>query len=182
MLRARLARWWLGAAAVLGVAGCSLAPKNFRDMLAPAPIVRARAVNLGEDQPEWVAVPALIDRLSDPDQVVRMTANDALRKRTRRDFEFVPWGTVEERQPAVERWRAWWQERAAQAAYPKDDQLRKVSARPAPTGRKRRRRQGQGGPSRWPDTPQSLPQPSTDPTLAPATLPPSVTGSGTGSG
>jgi hypothetical protein len=133
--------------------GCSLAPKSFRDMIHPAPIVRARAVGLDEKQPEWVAVPALIERLNDPDRVVRMTANDGLKERTKRDFGFVAWAPADERARAVSRWKAWWEERRGQAAYPKDENLTKVTTRPA-----RRRRIGgagvQGGttPS-WPATP-----------------------------
>jgi hypothetical protein len=140
--------------------GCSLAPKSFRDMIHPAPIVRARAVGLDDKQPEWVAVPALIDRLNDPDRVVRMTANDGLKERTKRDFGFVAWAPADERAKAVARWKAWWEERRAQAAYPKDDDLRKVATRP-----NRRRRNGdtvdQGG------TDPSLPAPATPTTAAP---------------
>lgn len=180
MLRAAIVGRCLATVVALGMSGCSLAPKNFRDMLAPAPIVRARAVNLSDDQPEWVAVPALIDRLADSDPVVRMTANNALKKRTGRDFGFAEWGSPVERQAAVDRWRGWWDDRARQAAYPKDDQLRKVSAQPAPKRRRWRRGGGQGGPTSWPGTLQSPPQPSADPTLAPAPLPPSFTGSGSG--
>ena len=102
------------------------------------------------------------ERLNDPDRVVRMTANDGLKERTRRDFGFVAWSPANERAEAIARWKGWWEERKAQAAYPKDDQLRKVSIRPA-----RRRRNGdavdQGGtnPS-WPATPPptDLPPPS----------------------
>jgi hypothetical protein len=112
-------------------AGCSLAPKSFRDMIHPAPIVRARAVGLDDKEPERVAIPAMIDRLNDPDRVVRMTANDGLKERTRRDFGFVAWAPEAERASAVDRWRAWWKGRQAQAAYPKDENLTKVSARPA---------------------------------------------------
>jgi len=169
--RAGFLGWLLAASTVSLGSGCSLAPKNFRDMLHSAPIVRARAVGLGNDQPEWVAVPAMIERLGDSDPVVRMTANDSLKERTHRDFQYVPWSPVEERTSAIDRWRAWWKDRAAQAAYPKDEELRKVSAQ---TDRKRRKRRvggGQGGPTAWPNTPQSpspaRPQPSTDPTLTP---------------
>src|SRR4051794_27780927 len=111
--------------------GCSLAPKSFRDMIHPAPIVRARAVGLDEKQPEWVAIPALIERLNDTDRVVRMTANDGLKERTRRDFGFVAWAPADERARAVARWKAWWEERRGQAAYPKDENLTKVTTRPA---------------------------------------------------
>ncbi len=145
--------------------GCSLAPKSFRDMIHPAPIVRARAVGLDEKQPEWVAVPALIDRLNDPDRVVRMTASDGLKERTNRDFGFVAWAPADERAKAITRWKAWWEERRAQAGYPKSDNSRKVATRPV-----RRRRNGdagdQGGtnPS-WPATPATAtPAPSASPT------------------
>ena len=92
-------------------------------MIHPAPIVRARAVGLDDKQPEWVAIPAMIERLNDPDRVVRMTANDGLKERTHRDFGFVAWAPPEERAKAVGRWKAWWEERRAQAAYPKDDEF-----------------------------------------------------------
>jgi hypothetical protein len=125
-------------------AGCSLAPKSFRDMIHPAPIVRARAVGLDDKEPEWVAIPAMIERLNDADRVVRMTANDGLKERTRRDFGFVAWAPPEERAKAVDRWRAWWKERQAQAAYPKDEDLTKVSTRTA-RGRRIGWRGDQGG-------------------------------------
>jgi hypothetical protein len=145
---------------VMSGPGCSLAPKSFRDMIHPAPVVRARAVGLDDKQPEWVAVPALIERLNDPDKVVRMAANDGLKERTRRDFGFVAWAPAEERAKSVALWKGWWESRRAQAAYPKDESLLKVSNRPA-----RRRRNGTSGdqsgttPS-WPATPPQPPQSS----------------------
>lgn len=139
-------------------AGCSLAPKSFRDLIHTAPIVRARAVELDGREPEWVAIPAMIERLNDPDRVVRMTASDRLKERTRRDFGFVAWAPAEERALAVERWRAWWKERQAQAAYPKDAQLNKVSARPD-RGRRIGRRGVQGGTPPWPSNPSSGSEP-----------------------
>lgn len=143
--------------------GCSLAPKSFRDMIHPSPVVRARALGLDDKQPDWVVIPAMIERLNDPDKVVRMVANDGLKERTRRDFGFVAWSPPEERAKAVAAWKAWWEERRAQAAYPKDESLLRVANRPA-----RRRRNGgkgdQGGttPS-WPSPPNltdSTPAPS----------------------
>ena len=145
--------------------GCSLAPKSFRDMIHPAPVVRARAMGLDDKQPEWVAIPAMIGRLNDPDKVVRMTANDGLKERTRRDFGFVAWAPPEERARSIALWKGWWETRRDQAAYPKDDSLLKVANRPA-----RRRRNGdKGDPSgttpSWPATP-TPPPPS--PSAAPA--------------
>ena len=137
-------------AAVAG-SGCSLAPKNFRSMIHPAPIVRARAVGLGEDKPEWVAVPAMIERLKDSDEVVRMTAHDGLKERTHRDFGYIAWAPVEERNKAVERWRTWWKDRAAQAGFPKPGDSTKVTNRPDRVRRKDLISGGQGGPNgSWP--------------------------------
>ncbi len=90
--------------------GCgSLTPRNFRAMMHPAPVVRAGAVGMGDDQPDWVAIPAWIARLDDKDAVVRMAANESLKGRTGQDFGFVPWAETVERGAAVSKWKAWWQ-------------------------------------------------------------------------
>jgi hypothetical protein len=82
----------------------------------PAPFVRARAVGLGEQLPEWQVIPALLDRLNDHDAVVRLSAHEELRKRTGQDFGYVPWADAAERAPAVARWRSWWNNRKAPLA------------------------------------------------------------------
>ncbi|MEO6812202.1 MAG: hypothetical protein ABI353_24095 [Isosphaeraceae bacterium] len=87
--------------------GCSIAPKNFRNMGDPAPLVRARAVGLGRGLPGGVAIPALIDRLNDSDQVVQLSANEELKRRTGQDFGFVPWADKAEQGRAIARWKAW---------------------------------------------------------------------------
>jgi hypothetical protein len=97
-------------------AGCSIAPKNFRKLTDPAPIVRARSVSLGAGQPQSKVVPALIDRLEDKDDVVRLVAFEELRKVTGKTFGYVPWAAPEERAAAVARWRGWWKERQAALA------------------------------------------------------------------
>jgi len=86
--------------------GCSLGPRNFRQIRHPAPIVRARALSLGYGQSEAVVLPSLLGRLEDPDVVVRMAANEELKQRTRRDAGFVPWSSPEERAAGVTRWHA----------------------------------------------------------------------------
>ena len=99
-------------AAMTLVAGCgALTPRNFRALNNPAPVVRAGAVGLGDDQPDSVAIPAWIALLDDKDAVVRMNANNSLKARTGQDFGFIPWAEPEERAPAVARWKAWWQSR-----------------------------------------------------------------------
>jgi hypothetical protein len=52
-------------------------------------------------------VPALVDRLADSDPVVRLAAYEELRRRTGRDFGYVPWASPEERAVAIDRWRTW---------------------------------------------------------------------------
>ena len=102
----------LGLVAALAPGCGALTPRNFREMSNPAPVVRAGAVGLGDDQPEYVAVPAWITRLADKDPVVRMASNESLKKRTGQDFGFVAWAEPDERAVAVARWKAWWKERS----------------------------------------------------------------------
>ena len=98
--------------------GCGVAPKAFsalgKDQSA---INRARAVELGQGKVEEKVIPRLIESLEDTDPVVRMTAHEDLKQRTRQDFGFVPWADAAERTPAVEQWKAWW--RSARSAVTK---------------------------------------------------------------
>jgi HEAT repeat protein len=100
-------RGWLAIALLALAVGCSLAPKGFEGLSHPAPLVRARAVGMGRGLSDEVVLPALVDRLEDPDEVVRLTAHDELRHRSGQDFGFVPWADPAERAAAVARWRAW---------------------------------------------------------------------------
>lgn len=100
-----LARVMLLAVALAG--GCGGGPRNFRKIESKAPLTRARAVGLGERKTDSKVLPALVSRLSDTDPVVRLAAHEELRKRTGRDFGFVPWAAPEERSGAVARWRDW---------------------------------------------------------------------------
>ena len=111
-------RGWgpLIAAALLAMPGCKVGPKSFFSLTNAAPHVRSRAVTLGDELPESIAVPALIDRLEDTDSVVRLSAHESLKRRTGQDFGFIPWAEPAVRAPAVARWRAWWS--ARQAAQP----------------------------------------------------------------
>jgi hypothetical protein len=101
---------WIGRAVLVIVVapswGCAHGPRNFRKVQSPAPLVRARAVGLGRRQADSQVMPALVDRLSDSDPVVRLAAHEELRKRTGRDFGYVPWASPEERAGAIEQWRA----------------------------------------------------------------------------
>jgi hypothetical protein len=94
-------------------AGCSLAPRSFRNLTHTAPIRRARAVGLGEQLPDTKAVPALLGRLDDTDPVVRLSAHEELKRRSGKDFGYLPWADRTERSGAIARWRAWWSARQA---------------------------------------------------------------------
>src|SRR5207247_1240576 len=83
--------------------GCGLGPRTFRKIQHPAPLVRARAIGLGEGRPNSQVVPALVGRLDDADPVVRLAAHEELRRRTGRDFGFVPWASTAERAGAIGR-------------------------------------------------------------------------------
>jgi hypothetical protein len=106
-------RGWMALPVLVVGLGCGVAPRHFRALTDPAPMTRARAAHLGDGLPEAVAIPALIDRLEDPDPVVRLSAHEALRRRTGEQFGFVPWADTAERARAVTRWRSWWTGRQA---------------------------------------------------------------------
>lgn len=103
----------LAWASVVGT-GCRTGPRSFQELTDPSAFRRARAVGLGEEVPESVAVPALIDRLRDPDAVVRLTAHEALKKRTGQDFGFVPYRDPQEQDTALDGWKTWWDTRRTQ--------------------------------------------------------------------
>ena len=112
-------RWgWVVAPLAALAIGCGIAPKTFRKVTDPAPIVRARSVGLGGKLPQGSVVPALINRLEDRDPVVRLAAFEELRKGTGRSFGFIPWGGDTERAGAVSRWRTWWKARQAALVKP----------------------------------------------------------------
>lgn len=114
MRRSRSELAWL--AALVLAPGCTIAPRDFFQHRDPAPLVRARSLGLGRELPESFVIPTLIEKLHDPDAVVRMTAHEELRRRTGQDFGYKPWAEPVERAPAVEAWRRWWQ--AHRAAHP----------------------------------------------------------------
>ncbi|QEH36758.1 hypothetical protein OJF2_53430 [Aquisphaera giovannonii] len=102
------ATWLVVVTGLACCAGCSgLRPHSFRKINHPAPLMRARAVSLAESEPNATAVPVLIGHLNDPDPVVRLAANEELKRRTGRDFKFQSWAAPEERAAGVSRWKAW---------------------------------------------------------------------------
>jgi hypothetical protein len=135
------------AATALPCWGCGLAPHSGRKMQPTAPVERARTIGQGRGASDPQVVPALISRLDDEDPVVRLTASEELRKRTGRDFGFVPWAGAEERSAAIARWRAWLTAPPVPAGSIRAPQLPPAPARSAvqsatrPVRRKRRKAQ-----------------------------------------
>lgn len=103
---------WLLVGSALA-SGCSLAPKGFKGIKKPEPLVRARAIPLGRKLPEHKVVPGLLNSLDDRDAVVRLAASEELKSRSGQDFGYVPYAEPEDRAPAASRWRAWWAARQA---------------------------------------------------------------------
>ncbi len=107
------APWRWVAMVALVSSGCSLAPKRFEDRLAPEPIVRARALSLGDALPLESVAPGLIEQLDDPDPVVRLTAHEELKRRTGKDFGYKPWADQADRLRTQAMWLAWFQSNPA---------------------------------------------------------------------
>ena len=95
------------AATMLPCWGCGLAPHSFRKFQPSAGLTRARSVGADARTADAQVLPALVTRLEDEDPVVRLAANEELRKRTGKDFGFVAWASPEERSASIARWRAW---------------------------------------------------------------------------
>lgn len=118
-----LPRWrgglGLGIGLLVCLAGCRTGPKSFTSVDDPSPVMRARAVGLGDNQPDRVAVPSLIAHLSDPDPVVRLAAGEALKRRSGQDFGYQPYIDPAEQAEVIGRWQEWWQGRQAQASGPR---------------------------------------------------------------
>lgn len=104
---------------VLGlVSGCRSGPRNFLGVNDPAPLNRARAAGMDGPVPDAVAIPELLRRLEDEDAVVRLSAHEALRRRTGQDFGYLPWAEAADRETAVARWKQWWAGRSGLAVRP----------------------------------------------------------------
>jgi len=129
-------RRWIALGMLIGIlgisSGCGLGPRNFRKIKHPSPLVRARALSLGDRRPMSEVAPALVARLDDPDPVVRLAAHEELKRRTGQDFGYVSWDEEPKRRAAVARWRAWLSGRPP-AASPAPAPVAPSKTPPAPT-------------------------------------------------
>jgi hypothetical protein len=130
--------------------GCGLAPHSFRTLQHPAALVRARSVGLGPRDSDPQVMPALVNRLEDEDPVVRMAANEELRKRSGKDFGFVAWASPEERAGAIARWRSWLTAPPMPADSINSPELPAEPARDARRPARRRRGRAQSPPTTTP--------------------------------
>jgi hypothetical protein len=152
----------LFAATMVPCAGCGLTPHAFRKFQHPEGLVRARAVGSSQREPDSTVVPALVKRLNDEDPVVRLAANEELRKRTGRDFGYVPWASAEERTAAIGRWHSWLTGPPMPAGPIRaaDPSVLPVKAPAQAAGRQTGRRRRQTPTPQPSQPPQPIPQPS----------------------
>jgi hypothetical protein len=109
MIRMRLPSCLALAAAMLAgwCVGCD-APPIKPVLTDPDPSVKIPAMQLAVKQHDMSGISTLIKNLESDDPAVRFYANDALRKLTGQDFGFLYYADEEVRQPAVQRWQAWY--------------------------------------------------------------------------
>ncbi len=94
-----------------GCAGRALGYSTFsKDIQSPDPSVRIKAVIYAGNSGDKRAVPLLVDRLEDDDEVVRLAAIESLKQLTGRDFDYRNYDPPYKRLVAVERWRKWLKE------------------------------------------------------------------------
>ena len=110
----------LGVPVLMG--GCTSAPPKVsdwrQDIRSDKRLLRLQAVMFASRAPAREAVPALIERLEDVDDVVRSMAYEALVRKTGQDIAFDPIGDPFERKEAVEMWRGWWRRQSDASQEP----------------------------------------------------------------
>lgn len=87
------------------VGGCfSPDPISIKSDSAPSAVP---AIKEAADRNDRTAIPRLIDDLDDTDPAIRFAAITALQKMTGQTFDYNYYDDMEDRQPAVDRWRDW---------------------------------------------------------------------------
>lgn len=109
-------RFWIGAimAAVCLCGACAQNPSDLRVQLESFdPAQRAQAAVTIADRGDDSLVPALVDRLDDEDAAVRFYVTLALERLTSTRLGYNYAAPPEQRRQAIERWRAYVEQRAA---------------------------------------------------------------------
>ena len=94
----------------VAAAGC-FAPQPLTEeqkMNSSAGVERTQAVMAAGERNDRAKIPALINRLEDDDDAVRLAAINSLRKMTGKDFGYVAYDDEKTRRAAVAKWREWW--------------------------------------------------------------------------
>jgi hypothetical protein len=75
----------------------------------PFELTRRAVMRIVREVGDPAGIPIAIEGLLDPDDYVRATAGEALRRMTRRSFGYNPYGPEPERLDGYRRWRDWWE-------------------------------------------------------------------------
>jgi hypothetical protein len=93
--------------------GACTAPRPDYVVTDPDPGVKIPAIkqSVARHEDGSATVRQLVKDLDSDDPAVRFYANEGLRRLTGQDFKYVYYEDAEKRKPAIERWRAWLQQR-----------------------------------------------------------------------
>lgn len=117
---------WVGIAlaTVLALSGCDSAGGDLYQRLQHEdPSVRIEAMRQAADAKDMAAAPYIVEQLNDSDADVRMFAVMSLEKMTGRRLGYEHYAPAGQREEAVERWRQWLREHAAET-QPATDRTR----------------------------------------------------------
>jgi hypothetical protein len=89
-----------------GSGGCQ-EPTGLRTIANPDPAVKIPAIKQAVDDHDRKQAAAMIENLEDDDPAVRLFAIQGLHRLTGQDFGYLYYASVEERAPAVEKWKQW---------------------------------------------------------------------------
>ena len=110
-LRSRSMGVWRGFLVAICLCSCGCIPREGESIGAVDPLDSIPAIQKAADARDKKAVPALIDQLSNDDPAIRFYAIEALQRITGQTFDYVYYDEVDQRKPALERWRRWLKQR-----------------------------------------------------------------------
>jgi len=102
---------WRGLLVATCLLTCGCVPREGQSIGAVDPLNNIPAIQRAAAEKDEKAVPALVDQLNSDDPAVRFYAIEALRRITGQTFDYVYYDEMDERKPAMERWRHWLKQR-----------------------------------------------------------------------